>query len=186
MCEAGLGYLQPWGFVCDPARAPRGWPNCAVGSRLGDCWGGLLGVSRAAASDKAAAPPQRAGQWNEWAINTRQWEAGDAPLKSSGSSERPSFFSAAPGAVSTRHSSPPAPSGIPVSGSKGRGSPVGRYAVGYGTGASRTVSLPGSRIRPARELGMRRTQTIQTPLTLMASRESLGGPEWFAGPWMCV
>lgn len=49
------------------------------------------------AEDKAAAPPRSAGQWNEWAINSGQWAARVAPLKSHGSGERPLFASAAPG-----------------------------------------------------------------------------------------
>lgn len=101
MCEAGLGYLWPWGFVFGILRERNGGGQTAQRGRdLGTAWGGPLGVSRAAASDKAA-PPRRVGQWNEWAINSRQWEAGDAPLKSSGSSKRPSFFCAEPGAAST-------------------------------------------------------------------------------------
>nr|XP_054096377.1 uncharacterized protein LOC128928883 [Callithrix jacchus] len=53
-----------------PAKGRLGWA-------AGGCWG-------LRAADKAAAPPRGAGQWNEWAINSRQWAARVAPLKSLG------------------------------------------------------------------------------------------------------
>lgn len=51
------------------------------------------------AVDKAETPPRSADQWNEWAINTDQWAARIASLKSRGSAEQPLFACAAPRAV---------------------------------------------------------------------------------------
>lgn len=70
--------------------SPRGDTHRVGGLGLG----GGLGLR---AEDKAAAPPRSPGQWNEWAINSGQWAARVAPLKSRGSGEQPLFACAAPG-----------------------------------------------------------------------------------------
>ena len=81
-----------WAGVGWGRRAARGPSEGIVGvGCLG--WGGSGGLR---AADKATAPPRSVVQWNEWAINSGQWEARVAPLKSRGSAERPLFACAAP------------------------------------------------------------------------------------------
>lgn len=72
-----------------------------VGGRRGD------GLEQRAA-DKAETPPRGAGQWNEWAINSSQWAARVAPLKSRGSADLRLFACDARGAVDASSSPLPA------------------------------------------------------------------------------
>lgn len=133
--------------------------------------------------DKAAAPPQSADQWNEWAINSHQWEAGDAPLKSSGSGERLSFFCAAPGAASTGSLRP---CSVRHPGERVQGSGVALW------GATRWGAGPGHHAQPRWQErasdppGNLGCAGLLRRRPLVASRESLGGPECFAVPWRPV
>lgn len=105
-----LGF-PPGGSVGGNARMSKGlrfWLRCS-GPEQGGV-GGLRGVPAKGhsgwqaggggglglwAADKAKAPPRGADQWNEWAINSGQWAARAAPLKSRGSAARPLFACAA-------------------------------------------------------------------------------------------
>lgn len=167
----------------------RGVP--ARDNRGGRPWGGYLGVRVA---DKAAAPPRSADQWNEWAINSGQWAARVAPLKSRGSAEPPLFACAAPGAADGP--SAPAPPGHPVSGPEGRRRPPGRWGGGAAhelacgpQSHARRGPTPGARAGWAWGPGPCRSapRALRTPLTLAASQgdqePGQRGPGWPAGPW---
>lgn len=105
--EAGVGVgesgmsegLRFW--LRDPGRARGGVRQAARGPGQGIVGVGCLGLGGGVlreqrVADKAAAPPRSATQWNEWAINSGQWAACVAPLKSLGSAEPPLFACAAP------------------------------------------------------------------------------------------
>lgn len=148
-----------------PARRQQGWA----------AWGGCRGLR---AADKAAAPPRSAGQWNEWAINSGQWAARVAPLKSRGSAEPRLFACAAPGAAHGRRA--PAPPGHPVSGPEDGRRPPGRW--GGGAAAHEGACGPQSPAHrgppPAARAGGawgpgrcgNALRELRTPLTLAASQ----------------
>lgn len=92
------------------------------------------------------------GQWNEWAINSGQWAARVAPLKSHGSSERPLFACAAP--ELPNNLAIPLLSGRPVSG------PEGRCPAALGAGAG-TLSREGARGRWRHAFGVRGARCLK-------------------------
>lgn len=109
--EAGVGVgesgmsegLRFW--LRDPGRERGGVRQAVRGPGQGivgvgclgwAAWGGVGGLRGQRVADKAAAPPRSATQSNEWAINSGQWAACVAPLKSRGSAEPPLFACAAP------------------------------------------------------------------------------------------
>ena len=97
-------------------------------------------------ADKATAPPRSADQWNEWAINSGQWAARVAPLKSRGSAEPPLFACAAPRAAD--RPSAPAPPGCPVSGPEGWGEGgAAAWAPGWGRCARKEIGRASCRER---------------------------------------
>lgn len=162
------------------ARGQQRW------AALGGCWGPRV-------ADKAAAPPRSAGQWNEWDINSGQWAARVAPLKSRGSAEPPLFACAAPGAADGPTA--PSPPGHPVSGAT-----RGRLCSGAGAllregpcrprSPARHGSPPGARAGWAWGWGPGRSasapRALRPLLTLAASQgdqePGRRGPGWPAGP----
>lgn len=117
-----------------PAAGGKGGAGPAPRARVGGARGarGPGGGGGLRDEDKAAAPPRSAAQWNEWAINSGQWAARVAALKSRGAPRGPLFACVARGAADPAHRAPV----------RGRGPRAGRGASSCRGGAGRRAPSP--------------------------------------------
>ena len=110
---------------------------------------GVGGLRGQRVADKAAAPPRSATQSNEWAINSGQWAACVAPLKSAGARSRRSSPAPRP-ELQTDLEPPPLPDcSVSEPGAGGWGRGASRRGLlcterGARARASRAPELPGS------------------------------------------